>query len=52
MDPNINMNFRAKTVIQAIQGLKNDEIPVIGNIYQPISTATTLFVDPMKLFKC
>ncbi|MBU5428035.1 uroporphyrinogen decarboxylase [Tissierella pigra] len=49
-DPNINMNFRAKTVIQAIQGLKNDEIPVIGNITGPISTATSI-VDPMKLFK-
>ncbi|MBU5436553.1 uroporphyrinogen decarboxylase [Tissierella sp. MSJ-40] len=43
-------NKRMATVITAIAKLKNDEIPVIGNITGPISTATSI-VDPLRLFK-
>ncbi|WP_406242823.1 uroporphyrinogen decarboxylase family protein [Tissierella carlieri] len=49
-DPKISNNLRSETVIKAIGRLKNDEIPVIGNITGPISTATSI-VDPIKLFK-
>lgn len=43
-------NSRMATVIEAIGKLKNDEIPVIGNITGPISAATSI-VDPLILFK-
>lgn len=49
-DPKLSMNSRGQTVIKAIERLKNDEVPVIGNITGPISTATSI-VDPLKLFK-
>ncbi len=48
--PHLSINSRGETVIKAIKILKNDEIPVIGNITGPISTATSI-VDPLKLFK-
>jgi len=48
-DNSSNMG-RCKIVLQAIEKLKNNEIPVIGNITGPISTATSI-VDPLKLFK-
>lgn len=41
---------RMSVVINAIKKLKNDEVPVIGNITGPISAATSI-VDPLKLFK-
>lgn len=47
---NLLTNSRRETVIRAIEELKNDEVPVIGNITGPISTATSI-VDPLKLFK-
>ncbi len=46
----IDNSTRSKTVIRAIEKLKNDEVPVIGNITGPISTSTSI-VDPLKLFK-
>lgn len=49
-DPHLLINSRSQTVIRAIEELKNDEIPLIGNITGPISTATSI-VDPLKLFK-
>ena len=49
---NINplMDKRMPVVIEAIKKLKNDNVPVIGNITGPISTATSI-VDPLKLIK-
>lgn len=41
---------RMPVVIEAIKKLKNDNVPVIGNITGPISTATSI-VDPLKLIK-
>jgi MtaA/CmuA family methyltransferase len=41
---------RMSTVLKAIKELKNDEIPVIGNITGHISTATSA-VDPLILLK-
>lgn len=41
---------RMLTVIKAIGKLKNDTIPVIGNLTGPISTATSI-IDPIRLFK-
>lgn len=41
---------RIRTVLKAIAELKNDSIPVIGNVSGPISTATSI-VDPLILFK-
>ena len=41
---------RMSIVIEAIKRLKNDTIPVIGNITGPISAATSI-VDPLILFK-
>lgn len=41
---------RMPTVLEAIKKLKNDDIPVIGNITGPISTATSV-VDPIIIFK-
>lgn len=41
---------RMPIVIKAIERLKNDEIPVIGNITGAISTATSI-IDPLVLFK-
>jgi [methyl-Co(III) methanol-specific corrinoid protein]:coenzyme M methyltransferase len=49
-NPKLSINSRGQTVIKAIERLRNDEIPVIGNITGPISTATSI-VDPLKLFK-
>ncbi|MSU03002.1 uroporphyrinogen decarboxylase family protein [Tissierella pigra] len=49
-NPKLSINSRAQTVIKAIERLRNDEIPVIGNITGPISTSTSI-VDPLKLFK-
>lgn len=48
-EPNI-LGTRSQIVIKAIERLKNDEVPVIGNITGPISTSTSI-VDPLKLFK-
>lgn len=42
--------YRIPVVLEAISELKNDSIPVIGNITGPISTATSI-VDPLKLIK-
>lgn len=47
---NLRSDLRGQAVIKAIEILKNDEVPVIGNITGPISTATSI-VDPLKLFK-
>ena len=44
------MDKRMPVVIEAIKKLKNDDVPVIGNITGPISTATSI-VDPLKLIK-
>jgi MtaA/CmuA family methyltransferase len=41
---------RMGIVIKAIEKLKNDEVPVIGNITGHISTATSV-VDPLIIFK-
>ena len=41
---------RMGIVINAIEKLKNDEVPVIGNITGHISTATSV-VDPLIIFK-
>lgn len=41
---------RMNTVIRAVQELKNNEVPVIGNITGHISTATSV-VDPLIIFK-
>lgn len=41
---------RMGIVIEAIKKLKNDEVPVIGNITGHISTATSV-VDPLIIFK-
>lgn len=41
---------KCKEVLQAINQLKNDKIPVIGNITGPVSTATSI-VDPLDFFK-
>ncbi|WMM24428.1 uroporphyrinogen decarboxylase family protein [Tissierella sp. MB52-C2] len=49
-NPKLSINSKGQTVIKAIERLRNDEIPVIGNITGPISTATSI-VDPLKLFK-
>lgn len=49
-NPKLSINSRGQTVIKAIERLRNDETPVIGNITGPISTATSI-VDPLKLFK-
>lgn len=43
-------NYRIPAVLEAIAELKNDSIPVIGNITGAISTATSV-VDPLMLFK-
>lgn len=42
--------FRIPAVLDAIAELKNDSIPVIGNITGAVSTATSV-VDPLRLFK-
>lgn len=41
---------RMPVVLEAIRRLKNDQVPVIGNITGPISTATSI-VDPLRLLK-
>lgn len=41
---------RMGIVIKAVEKLKNDEVPVIGNITGHISTATSV-VDPLIIFK-
>ncbi|GAA0124875.1 MtaA/CmuA family methyltransferase [Clostridium sp. CTA-19] len=41
---------RMPIILKAIEKLKNNEVPVIGNITGPISTATSI-VDPLKLIK-
>lgn len=41
---------RMPVVLKAISELKNDNIPVIGNITGPMSTATSI-VDPIKFIK-
>lgn len=46
------MNFnegRAKAVIDAVKLLKNDEIPVVGNVPGPVSIATSL-MDPSRFY--
>jgi len=43
-------SFRIPAVLDAIAELKNDSIPVIGNITGAVSTATSV-VDPLRLFK-
>lgn len=42
--------MRMPVVLAAIKQLKNDEIPVIGNITGPISTASSV-IDPLDFFK-
>lgn len=46
----IKDSCRMSVVLDAISELKNDLVPVIGNITGPISTATSI-VDPLKLIK-
>lgn len=41
---------RMPVVLEAIKELKNENIPIIGNITGPMSTATSI-VDPLKLIK-
>ncbi|MDQ7097186.1 uroporphyrinogen decarboxylase family protein [Desulfosporosinus sp. PR] len=41
---------RMGTVLQAIRELKNDRVPVIGNVSGHISTATSV-VDPLEMLK-
>jgi len=41
---------RAKVVLEAIQLLENEEIPVIGNLTGPISLATSL-IEPTTYYK-
>lgn len=43
-------NYRIPEVIKAIKELKNDTVPVIGNITGAISTTTSI-VDPLVLLK-
>ena len=43
-------DYRMPVVIEAIKKLKNDEVPVIGNITGPLSTATSI-VDPLDFLK-
>lgn len=47
---NPRIDGRMPTVLKAIARLKNDEIPVIGNITGAISTATSI-IDPLILFR-
>ncbi len=47
---NHKLQGRSKVVLEAIKALKNDEVPVIGNITGPISTASSV-IDPIKYFK-
>lgn len=46
----VSESGRMPVVLEAINRLKNDEVPVIGNITGPISTATSI-VDPLKIFR-
>lgn len=46
----VDRQDRMQAVIGAIRALKNDEVPVIGNITGPISTASSA-VDPNDFFK-
>lgn len=48
IDP--NKSPRMKITIEAIKQLKNDKVPVIGNLVGHISTATSI-VDPIVIFK-
>ena len=41
---------RGKNVLRAIEKLKNPDIPVVGNITGPISTASSV-IDPLEYFK-
>ncbi len=41
---------KCRQVLSAIASLKNDTVPVIGNITGPVSTATSI-VDPTDFFK-
>lgn len=41
---------RGKNVLKAIEKLKNSEVPVVGNITGPISTASSV-IDPLEYFK-
>lgn len=48
---NINLNsYRIPEVLKALNELKNDYVPVIGNITGAVSTATSI-VDPLALLK-
>lgn len=48
---NINLdNCRIPEVLKALKELKNDSVPVIGNITGAVSTATSI-VDPLVLLK-
>lgn len=51
-DYNVNplKDGRMPLVLNAIKDLKNNDVPVIGNITGPVSTATSI-VDPLKLIK-
>lgn len=42
--------YRMSVVLNAIEELKNDEVPVIGNITGHLSTATSV-IDPLPVFK-
>ncbi|AFS78170.1 methylcobamide:CoM methyltransferase MtbA [Gottschalkia acidurici 9a] len=49
-DINPNDSPRMKTTIESIKILKNDKVPVIGNLVGHVSTATSI-VDPLVIFK-
>lgn len=46
----VQESHKRKQVLEATRTLANDEIPVIGNLTGPISTATSV-VDPIEFFK-
>ncbi len=48
--PESFMGERMQTVIDAVSHLKNDEVPVIGSVTGPFSTATSI-VDPLVFMR-
>ena len=46
----IRHSERANTVLEAIARLKNDEVPVIGNITGPMSVVTSI-IEPIDYYK-
>ncbi len=46
----VSHSERAHTVLEAIERLKNDEVPVIGNITGPMSVVTSI-IEPIDYYK-